>query len=325
LTQSADKKASISKQATPVIGTILQRHEWLRGYFLMSPTLLVMAGLLVAPLAALVAMSFWTQNNFDIDFTPTLRNYARLVALSDNTKYWLGIPFPFENAVELILLVKSILLSLTATIVIILLAYPMAYFLAFRVTKHKLIWLMIITLPFWTSYLLRVFSWKVILGFNGGINSGLIWLGLIDAPLEFLLYNPFAVVITLSHAWISFAILPIFVSLEKIDRSMLEAATDLGDGPVHRFLRVTLPLSAPGTIAAALLVFIPTVGDYVTPSLVGGPGGTMVGNRIQELFGRLGDGPLGAALSILMMMSVTIIVCLFLWAVGYRRMRERAA
>jgi spermidine/putrescine transport system permease protein len=113
---------------------------------------------------------------------------------------------------------------------VILLAYPMAYFLAFRVKRHKMIWLMAITLPFWTSYLLRVFSWKLMLGFGGVINSGLIKLGIIEQPLEFLLYNPIAVVITLAHSWVAFAILPIYVSLEKIDRSLLEAATDLGDG-----------------------------------------------------------------------------------------------
>ncbi len=195
-----------------------------------------------------------------------------------------------------------------ATIAVVLLAYPMAYFLAFRVTRHKMLWLILITIPFWTSYLLRVFAWKIILGFNGVINSGLISLGIIDKPLEFLLYSPFAVMITLAHAWAAFAILPIYVSLEKIDRSLLEAATDLGYRPLERFWHVTLPLSAPGTIATALLVFIPTVGDYVTPSLVGGSGGTMIGNAIQILFGRANDAPLGSALSLVMMLVVTLLV-----------------
>ena len=119
----------------------------------------------------------------------------------------------------------------------------------------------------------------MILGFNGVINSGLMSLGLIDQPLEFLLYNPSAVVVTLAHAWAAFAILPIYVSLEKIDRSLLEAASDLGDGPVRRFLRMTLPLSLPGVIGAAVLIFVPTTGDYVTPSLVGGSDGVMIANR----------------------------------------------
>jgi spermidine/putrescine transport system permease protein len=201
----------------------------------------------------------------------------------------------------------------------------MAYFLAFRVTRHKILWLIVITIPFWTSYLLRVFAWKIMLGYNGVINSFLLWVGIIDKPLEFLLYNPFSVIITLAHAWVAYAILPIFVSLEKIDRSLLEAATDLGDRPWRRFLRITLPLSLPGVIASTLLVFIPTVGDYVTPSLVGGPTGIKVGNTIQTLFGQRNDGPLGAALSAMVMLIVTLIVCLFLWAVGYRKMQKRGA
>lgn len=308
-------------------GTWLRRREWARGYLLMSPTILVMLAMLIAPIVALVIMSFWSQHVLEIDRTPTLANYWHLIEPAgegDEIAHWLGIPFPFKRAVYIVLLIKSILMSLSATVAVILLAYPMAYFLAFRVHRHKMIWLMLITLPFWTSYLLRVFAWKLILGFGGVINSGLIKLGLIDQPLEFLLYNPVAVIITLAHAWIAFAILPIYVSLEKIDRSLLEAASDLGDKPWERFLRVTLPLSLPGVIASSLLVFIPTVGDYVTPTLVGGPTGIMIGNSIQSLFGRLNEIPLGSALSLVMMLTVTLIVCLFLWAVGYRKMQQRA-
>ena len=168
-------------------------------------------------------------------------------------------------------------------------------------------------MPFWTSYLLRVFSWKIILGYNGVINSGLKSLGLIDEPLTFLLYSPTAIVITLAHAWAAFAILPIYVSLEKIDRSLLEAAADLGEGPVGRFLRVTLPLSLPGVIAAMLMIFIPTVGDYVTPALVGGPDGLMLANIIEVQFGRVNDWPMGAALSIIMMIAVGLITVIYVW------------
>jgi spermidine/putrescine transport system permease protein len=309
-------------------GTWLRRREWARGYLLMSPTLLVMLAMLIAPMVALVIMSFWTQQVLEIDRTFTLENYWHLIEPAgegDETAYWMGIPFPLKRAVYIVLLLKSLLMSLSATAAVILLAYPMAYFLAFRVKRHKMIWLMVITLPFWTSYLLRVFAWKLMLGFGGVINSGLIKLGILDQPLEFLLYNPIAVVITLAHTWVAFAILPIYVSLEKIDRSLLEAASDLGDKPLDRFLRVTLPLSLPGVISSSLLVFIPTVGDYVTPTLVGGPSGIMVGNAIQTLFYRVNNIPLGSALSLVMMLIVTLIVCLFLWAVGYRKMQRRAA
>jgi spermidine/putrescine transport system permease protein len=304
---------------------LLQRLEWVRGYLLMTPTILLMVALLLAPLVQLFLRSFWSQHGFELDPTFTLKNYWALIAPSDEVTWWSGIPFPLQNPAYAIVVVKSLALSFAATVAVILIAYPMAYFLAFRVVRHKMLWLIIITIPFWTSYLLRVFAWKIILGYNGVINSFLIWAGIIDKPLEFLLYNPLAVVITLAHAWVAYAILPIYVSLEKIDRSLLEAATDLGDRPWERFLHVTLPLSLPGVIASTLMVFIPTVGDYVTPSLVGGPTGVMVGNTIQSLFGQRNDGPLGAALSTVVMLIVTLIVCLFLWAVGYRKMQKREA
>ena len=325
---SATDKTAVGRPERPTVRSRVRgaflRHEALRGYLLLSPTLLVMVGMMIVPLTALVILSFWTQDYFELDRTFTLANYAAIVALADGPIDLLADPFSaFANPIYLGLLFKSIQMSLTATIAVVLLAYPMAYFLAFRVTKNKLVWLILITVPFWTSYLLRVFAWKVILGYNGVINSGLLSLGLIDQPLEFLLYNPASVTITLAHAWAAFAILPIYVSLEKIDRSLLEAATDLGDGPVRRFFRVTLPLSMPGTIAATLLVFIPTVGDYVTPTLVGGTSGIMIGNIIQSLFGKANNAPLGAAVSITSMLIITLLVCAFLWLVGYGRMRRQ--
>ena len=285
----------------------MMRSEALRGYTLLSPTLLLMLLVLALPIGLLVTFSFWTQNYLDFDRTFTLANYLKF----------------FDRPIYAYLLGKSMLMSGAVTLATVVLAYPMAYFIAFRVTKHKLIWLILITVPFWTSYLLRVFAWKIILGYNGVINSGLMELGLIAEPLQFLLYNPFAVVITLAHAWAAFAILPIYVSLEKIDRSLLEAATDLGDNPVMRFLRVTLPLSMPGLIAASLLVFIPTVGDYVTPKLVGGTTGIMIGNVIQSMFGKANNWPLGAALSIISMLAITLMIVLFLW--GTRSFRKRVA
>jgi len=283
------------------------RSEALRGYTLLSPTLLVMAFAMGIPFAIMVMMSFWTQVGFDIDTTLTLANYGEAV----------------DGPVYKALLIRSVAISGTCTIVTVLLAYPMAYYVAFHVHRHKLFWIILMTLPFWTSYLLRVFAWKVILGFNGVINSGLKALGLIDQPLEFLLYSPTAVVITLAHAWAAFAILPIYVSLEKIDRSLLEAAADLGEGPVGRFLRVTLPLSLPGVVAAMLMIFIPTVGDYVTPTLVGGPNGIMLSNIIYAQFGKVNNWPMGAALAIAMLIAVAMIALAGMWLT--RKATERIA
>jgi spermidine/putrescine transport system permease protein len=303
---------------------VQRRPDWLTGYGLLSPAIIIMAVMMVMPLLAMVVLSFWTQQGFELERSFTLANYFTLIEPSAEPTLWMGIPFPLKYPVPAILLLKSIAMSLAITLAVIALAYPMAYFLAFHVRGQKALWLVLLTIPFWTSYLLRVFAWKIMLGFNGAINSGLKSLGIIAEPLSFLLYNPLAVMVTLVHAWVAFAVLPIFVSLDKIDRSYLEAATDLGDSRLRRFLQVTLPLSAPGTIGAALLVFIPTVGDYVTPTLVGGPSGTMIGNLIQELFLKQNNAPLGAAVSITMMVTIGAIVTLFLWLIGFRRLRSRA-
>ena len=284
-------------QASPLERLFL-RSQTAAGFVLVSPTLLVLVATLAAPMALLLLYSLWTQNGLALDTHPTLKQYAEV----------------FGRPGYRVLFLRSIAISSLVTLVTVGLAYPMAYFVAFRVTKAKFIWLLLLTIPFWTSYLLRVFAWKVILGFDGVINSALIGLGLISQPLEFLLYNPTAVVVTLAHAYAAFAILPIYVSLEKIDRSLLEAAADLGDGPLRRFLRVTLPLSLPGVLGAAILIFVPTTGDYVTPTLVGGSDGVMIANIIQVQFGRVNNWPLGAALAIGSMAAVAVVAVAFIQA-----------
>ena len=273
------------------------RSEPVRGFALLSPTLLIMLAGMCIPFAILVAMSFWTQHIFEFDTTFSLANYDEML----------------DKPMYRVLLTRSLAISGACTVATVLLAYPMAYYVAFHVHRHKMVWIILMTLPFWSSYLLRVFAWKIILGFNGAINSSLMGLGWLEKPLEFLLYSPTAVVLTLTHAWAAFAILPIYVSLEKIDRSLLEAATDLGDGPVKRFIGVTLPLSLPGVIAATLLIFIPTVGDFVTPALVGGPDGAMIANLIQVQFGRINNWPMGAALSLAMMVIIAVISLAYIW------------
>ncbi len=270
------------------------RSETGKGLALSAPATLYVGLLVAVPLCILVAYSFWTQTYVEIDRTLTWANYQEA----------------FTDPLVRHLMIRSVAIAGAVTLATVCLAYPIAYFIAFR-TQNKTLWLLLITIPFWSSYLLRVFSWKLILGFNGVLNSALISLGLIQEPLTFLLYNEFAVVLTLAHAWAPFAILPIYVSLQKIDRSLLEAATDLGCNKLERFVRVTLPLTVPGIIAACLIIFIPTVGDYVTPALVGGSQGKMVANLIQVQFGAANNWPLGATLSLLAMLSVGCVAILF--------------
>jgi len=265
------------------------RSELARGLGLISPGFLYAFLLLLLPIVLVIAHSFWTQDYLTIDRTFTLQNYRQ--ALTE----------PIYQD----LMLRSLVISLVVSITTMLLAYPVAYYISFHGGRNKNLWLFVIMVPFWTSYLLRVMAWKVVLGYQGVLNSGLMGLGLIDEPSNAFLYNSPAVVIALTHAWAAFAILPIYVSLEKVDRTLLEAARDLGDGPLRAFLRITLPLSMPGVIAAILIVMIPTVGDYVTPRLVGGTEGVMIANAIQAQFGRASNWPLGAALSVTTMVAVT--------------------
>ena len=289
------------------VSRLPQRSQATSTCALLAPPLVFLVFALTAPLALLLVYSFWRQSGFELEQVFTLEQYEAVVSR------------PLYRD----LLLRSIAISALVTVVTVALAYPMAYFVAFKVTRHKFVWLLMLSIPFWTSYLLRVFAWKVILGFNGVINSTLLSLGFISAPLEFLLYNPTAVVITLAHAYAAFAILPIYVSLEKIDRSLLEAAADLGDGAVRRFLRVTLPLSLPGIMGAAVLIFVPTTGDYVTPTLVGGADGVMIANLIQVQFGRVNNWPLGAALAIASIVAVAVLAVSVVQAVKLSATRIR--
>lgn len=289
-----------------------RRRTWMRsdearGLALISPTFLYALALLFLPVLIVIAYSFWTQNYLDIDRSFTLENYRQ--ALTE----------PIYRD----LFVRSLWISLAVSIATVVFSYPIAWFISFHGGVHRNLWLFLVTVPCWTSYLLRVMSWKVILGYGGVMNTGLISLGVIDQPLTSLLYNSNAVVITLVHSWAAFAILPIYVSLQKIDRTLIEAARDLGDSRMRAFLRVTLPLSMPGVVSAFLIVMIPTVGDFVTPRLVGGKDGVMIATAIQAQFGKAANWPLGAALSVTTMVLVSLAAAavVFTLRLAVRRIR----
>lgn len=270
--------------------------ETLAGLGLVAPPLVYAVALLAVPMAAILLFSFWTQDYLTIDTSLTFANYAEA----------------WRDPIYRELMGRSVYISGMVTLITVVLSFPVAYYISFHVAPaHKALWIFLVTIPFWTSYLVRVFLWKVILGYNGVLNSSLVGLGIVDEPLTVILYNLNAVVITLAHAFAPFAILPIFVALERIDRSLLEAARDLGETARSAFFRVTLPLAMPGVVAASLIVFIPTIGDYITPRLVGGPGGLMIANMIQTQFLRLNNAPMGAALAVIAMLIVGTIAVIF--------------
>jgi spermidine/putrescine transport system permease protein len=200
-----------------------------------------------------------------------------------------------------------------------LLAYPLAYFLAFRARHRAAVYLILLLLPFATSFLLRIMAWRLLLGRDGAINWVLTTTGLVDEPSRLLIYSRAAVIITLIYIWIPFAALPIYAALQRIDQRQLEAAADLGAGPRTRFLRITVPLSLPGVLAALFMVFIPTVGEYVTPVLVGGPDGVMYGQLVQDFFTRAGNWTLGSALSVVMLATTVALVAVAVRVIDLRR------
>ena len=209
---------------------------------------------------------------------------------------------------------KSVQMSLIVSVIIVVLAYPLAYYLALSGTKRKYILLLLLIAPFLTSYLLRVLAWKVILGDQGVINSFLFWTHVRspEHPISQLLYSRFAVMLVLGYIWLPFVALPIFVSLDTLDRRLLEAASDLGASRLRAFWAVTLPLSLPGVIAAFFFVFIPTLGEFVTPSLVGGASGYMYGNQIVDLFGTgFPDWETGSILALFLIGVVAILTVVF--------------
>jgi len=212
-----------------------------------------------------------------------------------------------SESTDLRLFFKSVSMAMTSSTIAVLIAFPVAYYLAFCVEKTKYTWLLIVITPFLTSYLLRIFAWKVVLGDQGLINSGLASLGLISKnhPLDFLIYSQFTVMVVLTYAWVPFICLPIFIALENMDRKLLEAATDLGASRMKAFRKVTLPLAAPGVVAAFLFVFIPSIGEYITPSLVGGTKGYMFGQAVADHFvGGAFDWQGGSVLALFLLMVV---------------------
>ena len=277
-------------------------------WFIYLPPLFWLIVFLVMPVLLMAAFSFRPDMRGDLfqSWTPTLSQYADVAGTGS---YWrlLGI---------------STLTALGIGVSAVLLAYPLAYFLAFRAGPRAGLYLVLLLIPFWTSYLLRVMAWKILLGTEGVINSFLIYTGLIQAPLTALLYNRTAVILTLIYVWIPFAALPILAALQRIDLALFEAAADLGARPYHQFMRITLPLSAPGILASFFMVFIPTVGEYVTPLLVGGSRGFLYGNIIQDFFTKAANWPLGSALSMIMLLATLILVVIATRIIDWRQLFE---
>lgn len=242
------------------------------------------------PLGILLLYAFWSVDYLTIDRTFTLDN-IRTVA---------------SNALYPTVLVRTFLMAVAVTLTSIVIAFPIAWWLAKRVTSHKELLLMLVVFPLWSSYLVRAFAWKTILGSNGILNSFLMWTGLTSEPITAFLYSRTGMYITFSHVWLPFMILPLYTILDRLPDPLLEASADLGSTGWQTFRRIVLPLSLPGIVAGSLSVFSLTMGDYITPSLIGGsPGTELIGGIVADQFGVANNWPLGAAL-ILPVLAIVI-------------------
>ncbi len=246
------------------------------------PPLLWVGLFLLLPYALMLAHSFWLVRDGFLVHQWNLQNYRTLLS----------------NPVYVQVLLRSMRIAASVTFCSLLLGYPLAYYLSFHAGARKEILYQLVIVPLWVSYLVRGYAWKTILGSDGVLNGFLQYLQLTRAPVGFFLYSPFAVILMLTHIYTPFVFLPIYAALEHIPRPLVEASQDLGAGALKTFLRVILPLSLPGLLAGATFAFVLSLGDFLAPLLVGGASGTMISNIVQSLFGAAYDWPLGAAISV---------------------------
>jgi spermidine/putrescine transport system permease protein len=273
---------------------------------LISPLLAYFTILFFVPMIVLFVYSFWKTTTTGLVPTFTLKNYA-------------GI---FSRALYPVVIARSIQIGFVTAVLCVLISYPVAFSLTFKYKRLQDFVLYLILVSLFSSYLVRVYAWKTILGNNGLINQILKYLGLIKEPLSFLLYSPTAVIITLVFIQIPFTILPIFSSLQNISVDLIEAARDLGAGRFSTFFKVVLPLSMPGVITGFTFAFVISAGDYVTPQMVGGTKGTMVGRIIQDQFGLTYNWPFGSALAYFMIISLIMIINILIWVLKAFKLRR---
>jgi spermidine/putrescine transport system permease protein len=254
--------------------------------------------------------------------------YGGIKQIQDFGKYltsfaWLGNYARSLEEIYLEIYLRSLWMALVTTALCLFIGYPIAYYISLKIPPTlKNLMLTLVVIPFWTSFLIRTYAWIIILRSEGLINNGLMALGLIQSPIETLLYSEFAVLLGLVYGELPFMILPLYASIEKLDVSLLEASSDLGANSFWTFLKVTMPLTMPGIIAGTILVFIPTIGAFITPDLLGGAKSILVGNLIQNQFAIARDKPFGSA--ICFGLSTFVLLLLFVYA-RYTTRKEKAA
>ena len=266
-------------------------------WFLVGP-IGVLVALFVTPLIILVVMSFQHSSIYGAEAGFTLDNFRML----------------FTDPIYRAVARDTIIIATTAMLIQLAIAFPLSYFIAFRAGRWELPMLLLLVLVDELNPIVRIYAWRMLLGREGVINDFLVWIGLIDQPLDWLLFTKFSVILVLSTSWVNYTALPIYASMKAINPGLFEAATDLGAGWFTRWRRILIPLAAPGIFVAVILVYIPLFTDFATPGLVGGASSYMLGNSVADLMVTIGDWGGGAALSLLLLgaMGVIAVIAYFL-------------
>jgi spermidine/putrescine transport system permease protein len=292
VTESTPKKFSLTKT--------LRENSIAQGLFLISPANLYLFLFVVVPLLLVAGLSFLSRGTYgQVEFRFNISNYTRLF-----------------DALYGKILVYSLGVGVATTVLCLLIGYPLAYYLARSPARQRSLLLFLILLPFWTNFIIRIYAWIMILRSQGFLDMVLQWAHITHAPLN-ILYTPTAVMIGMVYEFLPFMVLPLFTSLEKIENSLLEAAADLGAPPWVAFLRVTLPLSVPGMIAGTILTFIPAMGMFVVPDLMGGAKTILIGNVIRNQFLTARDWPFGAAASMILMLMTMVFTLYYTRKAGF--------
>ncbi len=282
------------------LGRLLRENQAAQGFFMASPANLYLVILVVIPLLLVAALSFLSRGAYGgVEYIFNITNYTRLFD-------------PLYGKV----MIFSLGVGLGTTVICILVGYPLAYFIARAPARQRSLLLFLILLPFWTNFVIRIYAWMNILRSNGLLDALLIKLHIIDGPLG-ILYSPTAVMIGMVYEFLPFMVLPLYTSLEKIENSLLEAAADLGAPPWKAFLRVTFPLSVPGMIAGTILTFIPAMGMFVVPDILGGAKTVLIGNVIRNQFLTARDWPFGAAASMILMLMTMVLTLYYTRKAGF--------
>lgn len=275
---------------------VLKKRKMLLLPILLPPAIWLFTFLFL-PYLNLFTYSFWKPGPFNVIKEFNFDNYTKFFTSTA------GGSAPYS------VLLDTIQLAGWVTFFTLVLSLPLAYYINFKVTRYKQAIYMLVIIPLWVSYIVRAYSWKIVLGTNGVLNSALIWLGITDQPLEIFLYSQMSVIIGMVHIYTPFVLMPIYTALEQIPRNLIEASKDLGASRLQTFVRVIFPLSLPGVIAGGTFAFVLSMGDFLAPSLLGGPdSSTMISNIVQQQFGTSNNWPYGSAIGILILVLVLLVL-----------------